>query len=67
MDVVQVLQGDAASFAIGSQHLRDRGGRGGRGEAKYLLYCTRDPEERDATFEEGSDGDLIGGVEGDAV
>ena len=44
----------------------DRRRRGGRGLAQHLLDCTRDAEEGDATFEEGGDGDLVGGVEGDA-
>ncbi len=33
---------------------------------EHILDCTRDAEEGDATFEEGGDGDLVGGVERDA-
>ena len=30
------------------------------------LYCTRDAKEGDTSFEEGGDGNLVGGVEGNA-
>ena len=64
---VQELNGDAAGFAVSREHLSDRRGRGGRGETKHLLNCTRDTRKRDSTFEEGGDGDLVGCIEGDAV
>ena len=60
------LSGADAGGVIGLEHLFDRRRRGGRGMAQHLFDCTRDAEEGNATFEEGGDGDLVGGVEGDA-
>ena len=53
--------------SIGCEHVAAiDAGRAAMGLRQHLLDCTRDAEERDATFEEGGDGDLVGGIEGDA-
>ena len=61
------LGGTDACGAVGCEYLIDRRGRGRRRKAQHSLDCTRDAEEGDGTFEEGGDGDLVGGVERDAV
>ena len=59
--------GDMTGFTVCGEHLCDRRRRCSRGEAKHLLYCTRDTKEGDSTFEEGVDGNLVRRIQGDAV
>src|SRR6266702_1497618 len=60
------LSGTLSRCFVRREHLLDRRGYLGQGLTQHTLYCTRDAQERDATFEECSHGDLVRGVERDA-
>lgn len=59
--------GPFSRLLIGGQHRRNGGGVGLRSCREYFFNCIWDACEGNTTFEEGSYGNLIGCVQGNAV
>src|SRR5882757_7770364 len=60
------VTGTGSRRKICFEHMLNRRRPATRGLHQHLLYCTWNAEEGYTPFEEGCDGDLVGGVERDA-
>jgi len=59
--------GLAASFAVGVEDIVDGSEFGAGGAGQDAVDDLGDAEEREAIFEEGGDGDFVGGVESGGI
>ena len=65
--LTRALPGPVPALPISGKHLRNGGGVGLRGRRKHFFNCTRDAGKRYTAVEEGLDGHLVRGIQGDAV